>query len=179
MATVRHIYREFTPGEAERIAGVSGALQRDWRRRGLMMSGNKGKWTRFSLFDLIQMRLMNSLSRFGFSVQLVGSIASLAGEATEAFLFAKPGSIETEDGDQASQPVDDEGYSRRYIVVGPRDEDPNDPYLATSGNIEACAQYAQRHKLAHFLIIDCAELADQMAPMIEGPILRIEVDADE
>lgn len=179
MATVRHIYREFTPGEAEKIAGVSGALQRDWRRRGLMMSGNKGKWTRFSLFDLIQMRLMKTLSRFGFSVQLVSSITSLAGEVTEAFLLARPGSIETEDGEQASQPVDEGGIARRYIVLGPRDEDQNDPYLATSGNINACAQYAQRHKLTHFLIIDCAELADQMGTMIDGPILRIEVDADE
>lgn len=63
----------FTPAEAERITGVSTALQRDWRRRNLLpsMSGH----ARFDVFELARMAVLKHLADRGIGPSLAGDEA--------------------------------------------------------------------------------------------------------
>lgn len=57
----------FTPGEAEKITGLSTGMQRDWRKRGLLPS-NDGH-ARFDLFSLAEMLAFKLLSDRGVGPQ--------------------------------------------------------------------------------------------------------------
>lgn len=68
---------EFTPGEAEKITGVSTAMQRDWRRREFLPS-NKGH-ARFDLFDLAEMMFLQAMSDRGIGPQRSKPLAAITG----------------------------------------------------------------------------------------------------
>ncbi|QTI79020.1 hypothetical protein IAI58_15505 [Roseomonas marmotae] len=63
----------FTPGEAERITGVSTAQQRDWRRRGFLPS-NEGH-ARFDLFSMAEMWVLKLMADRGIGPQAVKEVA--------------------------------------------------------------------------------------------------------
>lgn len=63
----------FTPSEAAAITGVSTDLQRDWRRRGYLLSGSGH--ARFDLFDLARMLTMQLLAARGIGPQQSVEIA--------------------------------------------------------------------------------------------------------
>lgn len=58
-----HELRLFTPAAAERITGVSVALQRDWRRRGILPQ-HEGH-ARFKLFDLAELLFLRMMTDRG------------------------------------------------------------------------------------------------------------------
>lgn len=74
----------FTPADAERIAGVSVDLQRDWRRRGYLEK-QEGH-ARFSVFDLAQMLVLKTLSERGIGPDRAKDVAETA--ATEVAIAA-------------------------------------------------------------------------------------------
>lgn len=57
----------FTPGEAERITGLTTVMQRDWRRRGFV--GASEGHARFNGFDLAEMWALKLLSDRGIGPQ--------------------------------------------------------------------------------------------------------------
>lgn len=63
----------FTPGEAERITGLSVAMQRDWRHRGFLPK-TEGH-ARFNVFDLASMLAMKLLSDRGVGPQASQAVA--------------------------------------------------------------------------------------------------------
>lgn len=79
---VSSIDREFSPAEAAAITGVSTALQRDWRRREIVNLANEpeseGKWTRWSLADIIRLSVMKLFSDAGMEVSNTRMIAAMA-----------------------------------------------------------------------------------------------------
>jgi len=49
----------FTPGEAEKITGLSTAMQRDWRRRGFIAGGDgHARFNAFTLGELLTLKLL-------------------------------------------------------------------------------------------------------------------------
>lgn len=54
---------QYTPAEAERITGLSTAMQRDWRHRGF--GSRSGKQARFTIFDLAELHFMKAHSDQG------------------------------------------------------------------------------------------------------------------
>src|SRR3546814_19177921 len=56
--SIRSIDREFSPAEAAEITGVSTALQRAWRRRGILPENADGNWTRWDFNDIIKLCVM-------------------------------------------------------------------------------------------------------------------------
>src|SRR5207249_7491430 len=76
--SVRTIDREFTPAEAAEITGVSTALQRDWRRRGILAENADGKWTRWELKDIIRLSVMKLFSDAGMDVSQTKTVAQMA-----------------------------------------------------------------------------------------------------
>jgi hypothetical protein len=59
----------FGAGDAARITGVSAALQRAWRRRGIINQRTPGRHARFGIRDLVELAVLKTLSNGGASVQ--------------------------------------------------------------------------------------------------------------
>src|SRR3546814_9298687 len=74
--SIRSIDREFSPAEAAEITGVSTALQRDWRRRGILPENADGKWTRWDLNDIIKLSVMKLFSDAGIDVSKTSIVRS-------------------------------------------------------------------------------------------------------
>jgi hypothetical protein len=72
-----HSY-EFSPSETAVVTGVSTALQRDWRRRGLIDSKQSNGWNKFSLEDVIQMAVMRAFTQSGITTETAKSVSSFA-----------------------------------------------------------------------------------------------------
>lgn len=73
---------QFTPADAERIAGVGVALQRDWRRRGLLHK--QDGHARFDLFDLATLTVMKLLSDRGIGPSETADVAYWAASGIAA-----------------------------------------------------------------------------------------------
>jgi len=68
----QYTFTTFTPAEAERITGVSTALQRDWRRRGYLPTLEKH--ARFDMFDLAGLMARGLLASRGIGPQLTEEV---------------------------------------------------------------------------------------------------------
>src|SRR3546814_2787709 len=79
--SIRSIDREFSPAEAAEITGVSTALQRDWRRRGILPENADGKWTRWDLNDIIKLSVMKLFSDAGIDVSKTSIVSQKIGRA--------------------------------------------------------------------------------------------------
>lgn len=69
----------FTPKEVERITGLSSAMQRDWRHRGLLPSYDRH--ARFTPFELATMWAMKLLADAGRGPKITTEIAPAIGAA--------------------------------------------------------------------------------------------------
>lgn len=85
----------FTPAEAERITGVSVALQRDWRRRNIIPR-NDGH-ARFELFDLADILTLKLFSDAGLSLDRAKGWIPFVPATIIAFALYRPGAIEGDD----------------------------------------------------------------------------------
>ena len=97
--SVTNVDREFSPAEAAEITGVSTALQRDWRRRGILPERKSEGWSRFSVTDIIEMYVLRFFSDAGFFVKDVREITGAAVLPVLNILQREPGAIEIEGAD--------------------------------------------------------------------------------
>jgi len=70
MARLNYVSERYTPAEAEIVTGVNVALQRDWRRRGLLPETGKGH-ARYSAAELAQMMIMQEGATQGLGPKLL------------------------------------------------------------------------------------------------------------
>src|SRR3546814_3700256 len=91
--SIRSIDREFSPAEAAEITGVSTALQRDWRRRGILPENADGKWTRWDLNDIIKLSVMKLFSDAGIDVSKTSIVSQMAMMPTRAAISLTEGAI--------------------------------------------------------------------------------------
>jgi hypothetical protein len=80
----------FTPGEAERITGVTRATQRDWRRRELTSMSTRTGWTRFTTRDLAHLIVLHRLMPIirpatAYSLARMSVLAPIAVLARDAY----------------------------------------------------------------------------------------------
>lgn len=185
--TCQRVDREFTPGEAERIAGVSTALQRDWRRRKIITSKGDASWTRWSLTDLARLAVMKLFTQAGFDVSKVGVAAAMAimpvldaiDQFDQAFEIIRHGVSE----DDVAKAV--------AGMRGRRETDPKDRfgrYIASFGtgeydvvrasDLAQLAQFMEEKKQSAFAVVDCFLVAAQIVERASGPIIRLEFEAE-
>jgi hypothetical protein len=67
----------FTAGEAEKLTGVSTAVQRDWRRHGHIPKESEG-WTNYDLLGLSRLLLLNLFSRYSTPAKSVEAVNYVA-----------------------------------------------------------------------------------------------------
>lgn len=179
-----HIQREFTPSEAANITGVSTDLQRDWRRRKVLPENEGGKWTRFSLSDIVQMSVLKAFSDSGFSVSSVGDCAHMAILPTLALLNDMPGAVVFE-GDEISDRLKAlatashvGGAHGRYLVMA-KDPDASEPRTSRWDHLGGLDEYLAEHKAVHCTVLDCSLLARLIADRAGLPFVRVEVEKRE
>lgn len=68
----------FSPAEAEAITGVGVAMQRDWRRRGIIQKADDG-WSRYDRQSLAEMTIIKHLADAGIAPALAKDWAVWAG----------------------------------------------------------------------------------------------------
>jgi DNA-binding transcriptional MerR regulator len=90
---ISEVGREFTAGEAEKLTGVSTALQRDWRRRGLLDELQDGPKKRFSLSEVCILAMMQGFSEGGVSVKSALTLAKMTCFGTLSGLMSLPGAV--------------------------------------------------------------------------------------
>jgi hypothetical protein len=75
------VEREFTPSEMQRITGISPALQRTWRQRGILPDGGwlgenrPTGWTRWTLNDVLLAKVFKLAGDLGFNRKAAFHIA--------------------------------------------------------------------------------------------------------
>lgn len=180
----QNIEREFSPSEAEKITGVGVALQRDWRRRKILPENQSGKWTRFSLTDVITMSVMKTFSDAGGSVSFIADFAGMAILPTLSMIGEIPGSYSFE-GDEISDELKEQvlrtsvvGAHGRYLLMvkSPEEESPR---IARSESLEAINDLLADNEAIHCTVIDCWRLAAKIADRAGLPLFRVEVERVE
>lgn len=77
MARLNYVLERYTPAEAEHVTGVNVALQRDWRRRGLLPETGGGH-ARYSAADLAEMMIMQEGATQGLGPKLLKDLLGTA-----------------------------------------------------------------------------------------------------
>lgn len=72
-----HVLERYTPAEAEMVTGVKVALQRDWRRRGLLPETGGGH-ARYTAAALAEMVLMQDFARDGLGPKVLKDMLGTA-----------------------------------------------------------------------------------------------------
>jgi len=178
----RTVDREFTPAEAAEITGVSTALQRDWRRRGILSGNADGKWTRWNLNDIIRLSVMKLFSDAGMDVSQTVNLAGMALMPTLSAVACIDQAIEF-DGDEISEEARD-----RIRFGSVRTTHPSHTagrFLAAfgKGELDACRTdtlagleaFLDRELHPVLSIVDCQNLALHIVKRAGGPVIRYEV----
>lgn len=88
---IRHA--EFSAGQAADISGVNAALQRHWRRRGLLPDIAPGKKARFGPGEVLGMMIMKAFSDSNISIKGARLFTQTATDVANALLYALPGAV--------------------------------------------------------------------------------------
>lgn len=180
--SVHTIEREFTPSEAAAISGVSPTLQRDWRRREILRGNSDGRWTRWTLTDVIRLSVMKLFSEAGMDVSNTTIVAQMAIFPTLAELAHIDGAVSFE-GDEL--PAESQSRIRASTV---RTTDPSHSpgrFLASYGkgeydvcrtdDLASLEEILDADAYPILLIVDCRNLARLIVERAGGPLIRYEI----
>lgn len=108
----------FTPAQAAKITGINVALQRDWRRRGILPP-SEGR-TKFTAFAVAEMLALSALAAQAIGPQQFKPIASSLGAGIVASALRDRSAYRGGDIDAVVN-TDDEGIVGRLLVARPAD----------------------------------------------------------
>lgn len=107
-----HVLERYTPAEAETVTGVNVALQRDWRRRGLLPP-TEGSHARYTASQLAEMVLMQDFAERKLGPKALKSMLGEAVDHLKIWVEAMPGNDRFVDIERAV-PIDQ--LPARYVV---------------------------------------------------------------
>lgn len=183
--SVRTINREFSPAEAAEITGVSTALQRDWRRRGILAENAEGKWTRWELTDIIRLSVMKLFSDAGMDVSQTKTIAQMAILPTLAAITPIDAAVAF-DGDEIPEESRDRirfgtvrtthpshTLGRFLVAFGKGEYD-----VCRTDSLAAVESLLDEQPRPIFSIVDCDSLGALIAKRAGGPVIRYEIEVE-
>lgn len=86
-------YLRFPPGQAAEITGVNTALQRHWRRRGLLPDLIDGKHPRFLPGELLRIFVMRHFTEANIGIKNTQAFTTAAKDTANALLLTMPGVV--------------------------------------------------------------------------------------
>lgn len=178
--SITTIDRDFMAGEAEAVTGVSTALQRDWRRRGLLPETEPGTWARFNLTDIIEMLVMKIGADAGLYVADAKLFASTAILPALREIYDIDGAIEF-----VGDPIDRDdrdkilssaitGGEGRFLLVT-KDGKTNDQRVSRCDRLSHIGDFLEDNAAAHCFVIDCRRVAKTIADRAGTALVRIDV----
>jgi hypothetical protein len=196
VTSVRHLrVATFTASEVEQITGVSAAMQRDWRRRGLLDALPGRGWKRLGTDEVIQVLVMRVVSERRISPALARTVGRMAAGAMidRLYLEAFPGTsaqIELTPTDEGADEKT-ERHRTRFTKVGPEKGDSVVRYVVHAQRLDSAGRQETSHVAAvrsieefrnraddrfiAFLVVDLSDLFDEMIDRRIKPYF-VEVD---
>lgn len=181
--SVKTIQRDFTPSEAARITGVSTALQRDWRRRGILSENSEGKWTRWTLDDIIQLSVRKIFADAGLDVSQTRTVARMAILPTAWAISCIPEANEFE-GDEIPDETKEKVRMRSIVPADPSHQigrflvsfGPSEYDFFRTDNLSDVQNLLDAEPQPVAFIVDCENLALRIFQRANGPLVRFEVE---
>lgn len=180
--SVSTITREFTPSEVAQVTGVSTALQRDWRRRGVI-EGRSDGWNKYKLSDVIKMTVMRAFTQSGISLETAEGLSFMAVLPVIATLSRWEDTAVF-----SGDPLNDEQKERvRSGAVGGASEDDQFSFVAlpekdgkpVAGRTKDLAKGEQlmaQNQSFHGVVVDHYQLAHHIAAHSPLPIITYEIE---
>ena len=166
--SIRTTDREFAPRETAKITGVSQILQRTWRRRGYLTGKPSGKWSWFTLTEIIRMYVMRSLSMAGLEISFVKDYAKVAVAPTLRWIEQIPDAVSCED-DEIPEALKAPGGIRYLVLTA---DSSGAPVIHRHHDIATIADRLSSSDYApHCTIIDCARIATLIAEHAGRPLI--------
>ncbi|WP_374656454.1 hypothetical protein [Dongia sp.] len=176
----KRVDRAFSPADAERITGVSVALQRDWRRRGILAKTAPGKWTQFKLHDIIEMATKKIFADAGYSVHQVADIAAMSILPTLRSIEAISGAVgyrghalSNEQRDRSELAGSVHSDAGRYLAMT-RDH-VGEVRVVRIDDLAKIDRLLEKAKSAQCTVLDCCILAATIAERAGLPVWEWEV----
>jgi hypothetical protein len=184
----------FTPGEAEKITGLSTAMQRDWRHRGFLPK-NEGH-ARFDAFGLAAMLVLKIFSDRGIGPQFAEKITEITARSIVWHALSPPdmfeGDLDWEQPENSGRPeyllLDGHRRGLWYSLDFPPLIPPRFLVVFADGSewwdssIDAALQNprnATPEKLAGpIIVLDQEALGDLLADRVGRPLVHIEANSD-
>jgi hypothetical protein len=187
---------EFTPAEAEKITGVSVALQRDWRRRKIIHGKTDGGWTKFLDRDLCELITLKKFSDNGFYVKQASHVTALSIGPLLTWIHDLGGvafdaSVPEEMKDRGRP----QGMDARFVMVAKTgDGEDAQPQVARFSTLEGMENYREKQikysienegaapPPAAFVVLDLAVIASELIGRADRPLSRWiaeEIEGDE
>lgn len=183
--SVRIINREFSPAEAATITGVSTALQRDWRRRDIIKAdpNPEGKWTRWTLADIIRLSVMKLFSDVGMEVSSTSIVAGMAIMPTLSALAQIEEAVEFSGADigesekmrlrsrttMTTHPSHVPGRFLAWFGRGEYD-------VCRADSLSSLEEVLDQRSRSIMSIVDCRNLASLIANRAGGPVIIYEIN---
>lgn len=186
MPTIRNVTREFSPAEVAKVTTVSPALQRDWRRRGILPERATDGWSSFELTDLIEIYVLKFFADAGFSVKEVRQFTSMAVLPVLALIEKYPGAVEFDRDDLSDQ--ERAMYSRSmvrgaqgaYLAIAHAPDDvPLISRIGRFNEFKYVEEWLAERQADGFTCLDFNRISHRIVERAGLPMFRIEVrDSD-
>lgn len=180
--------REFTPAEVAAITGVSVSLQRDWRRREILPERKKEGWTRFTLTDVIEIRVLKFFADAGFSVKDVREYSSMAVLPVWVLLKDIPGAVVFEGdpiGEQLQERIllsmeKDAGAAagKRYFVIAHGANIPMDDRSGRFSTLRDVEAWLEQKLFEGFTAIDFEAIAAAISHASGEPLIYVKCKSE-
>ena len=185
MVKTRDIFAKFTPSEVAHITGISTALQRDWRRRGLLEKKNEG-WSQFDLDDVVRLSVAGLLIEHGIAARFALDAAvaphiqflTMIGERSTEFDPELPESLKTTWARKIPQRVK-KRFRRFYIYARNFHEFPRNVTITDNLNKIFDGWREEGIDAGAAIVIDLESLADRIVDRAGRPLMRVELVDDD
>ncbi|WP_386682984.1 MerR family transcriptional regulator [Loktanella sp. R86503] len=181
--TCKTTTRTFSAKEVEEISGVSGATQRDWRRRNFIGKIQGGGRAKFSLDDLIELTTVHALTSGGIPLPQAFDLASLAILPVIANFARWKDDVTVFAGDPISD--EEKGRALSGLVKGVSDDDnwlfavigSSQPIMGRTDDLRKLDGGMRGRPCA--IVIDLTGIAHIIAAAAPLPLITLEIENTE
>lgn len=186
----RHVDRDYSPAEVAKITGVSTTLQRDWRRREILLGREKPGWSRFGFHDIVEIFILKWFSAAGsFVKQRMDTIRFASPMASKTIwrqLMKLDGAVEIHSDLPEVQkyaydlldPRERDTTPIRYLVILPcyREDESYVERVRFTEDLNSIDEKIEEFGSIGFTALDLLKIGDLIVERGGLPVTRVEAD---